>query len=73
MVDFRRENVSFSPKWGISEEKMRDIRLNGRFLKRKRVIFHLNGGFSKRKRVNCGLNGGFAKRKRVIFAYMGDS
>ncbi|EPP37929.1 hypothetical protein CP10881SC42_1029 [Chlamydia avium] len=50
MVDFRRENVSFSPKWGISEEKMRDIRLNGRFLKRKRVIFHLNGGFSKRKR-----------------------
>ena len=50
MGDFQRENVSFSPKWGISEEKMRDIRLNGRFLKRKRVIFHLNGGFSKRKR-----------------------
>ena len=67
MVDFRRENVSFSPKWGISEEKMRDIRLNGRFLKRKRVIFRLNGGFAKRKRVIFGLNGGFVKRKRVIF------
>ena len=42
--------MTFSLKWGIFEEKMRDIRLNGRFLKRKRVIFYLNGGFSKRKR-----------------------
>ena len=67
-------------KWGISEEKTRDFRLNGGFAKTRDFLvkwgileektrdFHLNGGFSKRKRVNCGLNGGFAKRKLVIFA-----
>ena len=65
MVDFRRENVSFSPKWGISEEKMRDIRLNGRFLEEKTRDFRLNGGFEKTH--DFRLNVGFWKRKRVIF------
>ena len=55
----------FRVKWGILEEKTRDFRLNGGFV--KSVIFGLNGGFSKRKRVIFGLNGGFAKRKDVIF------
>jgi len=39
MGDLRRENVCFSLKWGIREEKTRDFRLNGGFMKRKRVIF----------------------------------
>ena len=65
MGDLRREKVLFSLKWGISEEKMRDFRLNGGFA--KTLIFGINGGFAKRKRVIFGLNGGFAKRKRVIF------
>ncbi|EPP28782.1 hypothetical protein CP082626L3_1483, partial [Chlamydia psittaci 08-2626_L3] len=30
-------------KWGISEEKTRDIRLNGGFPKRKFMIFTLMG------------------------------
>ena len=34
-------------KWGISKEKMRDIRLNGRFLEEKTRDFHLNVGFEK--------------------------
>ena len=38
-VDFQRENLSYSPKWGISEEKTRDFKLDGGFSKRKRVIF----------------------------------
>ncbi|SGA33791.1 Uncharacterised protein [Chlamydia abortus] len=57
----------FRDKCGILVEKTHNIRLNGRFLKRKRVIFGLNGGLSKRKRVIFGLNGGFLKRKHVIF------
>ena len=51
MVDFRRENVSFSPKWGISEEKMRDFRVKWGILEEKTRDFRLNGGFAKRKRV----------------------
>ena len=53
MGDFRRENASFSVKWGILEEKMRDFHLNGKFALRKRY-FHLNGGFAKGKRVISG-------------------
>ena len=80
MGDFRRENMCFSLKWGILEEKTRDFRLNGGFAKthdfrvkcgiseEKTRDFCLNGRFSMRKRMIFGLNGGFAKRKRVIFA-----
>ena len=53
MGDFRRENARFSftgeifveemrdfqIKWGICEEKTRDVRFNGEFAKTKRVIF----------------------------------
>ena len=80
MGDLRRENVCFSLKWGICEEKTRNIHLNGGCSKRKRD-FHLNVVFLKRKRViftSMGfleeklrvsrINGGFSKRKRVIFA-----
>ena len=55
--------------------------LNGRFAKRKRVIFakmgdsrrenaffSLNWGISEEKTRDLQLNGGFSKRKRVIFA-----
>ena len=61
------------------------FKLNGGFVKRKRVIFvkcwileektrdfRLNGGFEKRKRVIFRLNGRFLKRKRVIFALVED-
>ena len=44
-----RENMLFSLKWGILEEKTRDFRLNGGFAKTH--DFRLNGGFAKRKRV----------------------
>ena len=69
----------FQVKWGICEEKTRDVRFNGGFAKtrdfrlnggfayRKRVIFVLNGGFEKMRTRDFRLNGGFAKRKRVIF------
>ena len=57
----------FRVKWGILEEKMCDVRLNGGFAKRKRD-FRLNRGFAKTKRVIFWVNGGFSKRKRVIFA-----
>ena len=46
MVDFRRENVSFSPKWGISEEKMRDFWVKGVTSEEKTRDFRLNGGFA---------------------------
>ena len=80
MGDSRRENAWFSLKWGISEEKTRDFRLNGGFvktrdfrvkwgiLKEKTRDFRLNGGYSKMKTRDFRLNGGFSKRKRVIFA-----
>ena len=66
---------------GISEEKTRDICLNGGFLMRKRVIIAKVGDFreensqfllkwqiSEEKTHDFHLNGGFSKRKRVIFA-----
>ena len=40
--------LGFLVKWGISEEKTRDFRLNVGFEKTR--DFHLNEGFSKRKR-----------------------
>ena len=80
MVDSWRENSWFTLKWeicieetlfslkfGILEEKMRELWLKWGILEEKTRDFQLNGGFAKRKRDFC-LNGGFSKRKRVIFA-----
>jgi len=47
MVEFQRENLSLSPKWGISEEKAREICLNVRFLKIKHDIFAKMGDFRR--------------------------
>ena len=68
-------------KWGFSEEKMCDFRLNVGFLKRKRVIFAKMGDFreentrfslkwqiSEEKAHDFHLNGGFPKRKHRIIA-----
>ena len=71
MGDLRRENVCFSLKWGICEEKTRDFRLNRGFSNLKTRDFRLNMGVPKRKR-DFRLNGGSSKRKRVIFAKMRD-
>ena len=50
MGDSRKEKmVGFLVKWGISEEKTHDFRLNEGF--EKTHDFRLNVGFSKRKRV----------------------
>ena len=81
MGDLRRENAWFSLKWGILEEKTRDFRLNGGFLKRKRDLwlkwgileektrdFRVKWGILEEKTRDFHLNGGFPKRKRVIFA-----
>ena len=38
MADLQRENALFLLKCGILDEKTRDLRLNGGFAKRKRVI-----------------------------------
>ena len=80
MGDLQRENVWFSLKCWILEEKTRDFRLNVGFSKRKRD-FQVKWGISEEKThdflVKCWileektrdfrLNGGFAKRKHVIF------
>ena len=65
MGDSRRENVWFSLKLGILEEKPRDFRLNGGFSKRKRVIF-IKWGISEEKTRDFRLDEGFAKT--LIFA-----
>ena len=54
MGDSQRENVWFSLKWGILEEKTCD--------------FWVKWGIVEEKMRDFWLNGGFAKRKRVIFA-----
>ena len=66
MVDFREENLSFSPKWGISEEKTHDIRLNGWFPRRKFMIFAYLG-FSEEKTRDICLTVGFSEMKLLIF------
>ena len=66
---------------GFTEEKTRDICLNGRFLKRKHDIFakmgdfrrentglSLKWGIFKDKMHDFRLNARFLKRKRLIFA-----
>ena len=65
MLDFQRENARFSLKWGISEEKTQDYRLNGGFSKIKCMIFALmrdfrvKWGICEEKthdfRVKCGI------------------
>ena len=79
MGDLRRENAWFSLKWGISEEKTRDFRLNGGFaktrdfrvkwgiLEEKTRDFWVKWGIIEEKTRDFRLNGGFSKRKRVIF------
>ena len=73
---------NFRVKWGIFEEKMRDVQLNAAFSKKKmhdiRVKwgisvkemsdFGLNGQFSNRKRDTSGLSCQFIKRKWMIFS-----
>ena len=54
-------------KWGFSEEKMCDFRLNVGFLKRKCVFFCVKWGIREEKMRDFRLNGKFAKRKHVIF------
>ena len=54
MGDLRRENARFSLKWGISEEKTRDLWLKCGIIEEETRDFRLNGGFSKRKRVIFG-------------------
>ena len=58
----------FRVKWGISEEKTSDFRLNGGFSKIKTRDFLLKWGISEEKTRDFRLNGGFSNRKRVIFA-----
>ena len=68
-------------KWGFSEEKMCDFRLNVGFLKRNLMIFAKMGDFreentrfslkwqiSEEKTRDFRLNGVFSKKKPVIFA-----
>ena len=45
------EETLFSLKWGILEEKTRELWFKWWILEEKTRDFHLNGGFSKRKRV----------------------
>ena len=66
MGNLRRGNAWFSLKWGISEEKTRDFRLNGGFAKTR--DFLVKWGILEEKTHDFRLNGGFAKRKRGIFA-----
>ena len=68
MVYLRRENASFSLKWGFSEWKMCDFHLDVGFLKRKLVVFCVNWGICKEKMRDFRLNFGFSERKREIFA-----
>ena len=48
MGDLRRENVYFSLKLGICEEKTRDFLVKWGILEEKTRDFRLNGGFAKR-------------------------
>ena len=54
-------------KWGFSEEKMCDFRLNVGFLMRKRVFFCVKWGILEDKTCDFRLYKGFLKEKRVIF------
>ena len=72
MGDSRRENTLFSLKWGILEEKTRDLWLKWWIIEEKTRDFCLNMGVPKRKRDFC-LNGGFAKTRdfRVKWGILG--
>ena len=47
MLDIRRENVCFSHKCGILEEKTRDFQVKWGISEEKTRDFRLNGGFEK--------------------------
>ena len=80
MGDLRRENACYLLKCGILEDKTLDIRLNGGFPKRKRVIFaemvvlrrknarfSLKRGISEEKTHDICINVGITEINRVIF------
>ena len=66
MWDLRRENVCFSLKWGIREEKMRDFRVKWEICE-ERMCFPHKWGICEEKTRDFRINGGLSKRKRVIF------
>ena len=59
MVYLRKENASFSLKWGFSEGKTCDFHLDVGFLKRKLVFFWFKWGIHEEKTRDFRLNGGF--------------
>ena len=51
---FAKRKCVISLKWGICEEKTRDVRVKCGISVEKTRDFCLNGGFAKRKRVIFG-------------------
>ena len=73
MGDSQRENAWFLLKWGILEEKTRDVQVKCAICLEKTRDFRVKWGVCEEKTRDFRVNGRFSNRKCVVFAEMGDS